>query len=267
MRSLLHATVLTIALLTVTTGQAEPKKIFKDCPQCPEMIAIPAGKFLMGTKPLASREGLSEEQLKYVGEFEEYPQHEVSIKSFSMGIREVTQKEWIFIMGSNPSDHKGDDLPVENITWEEAKAFAHKLSEITGKNYRLPTEAEWEYAARAGSESVFYFGDNPAELSEHAWFRQNAGGKSHKTATKNANPFGLYDMLGNVWERTEDCWHIDYENAPTDGSAWESEDCMFRVVRGGALVNHPQFLRSASRFRYAPGSRYEFVGVRIVRSD
>ena len=266
MRIFFHTTAL-IALLISTLSQAETKKTFKDCAQCPEMISIPSGKFLMGTKRLISREGLSEEQLKLSGEFEEYPQHEVIIKSFSMGIREVTQKEWFFIMGSNPSENKGDDLPVENITWEEAKAFAHKLSEITGKNYRLPTEAEWEYAARAGSESIFHFGDNPAGLAEHAWFRDNADGKSHKAGTKKANPFGLYDMLGNVWERTEDCWHIDYEDAPADGSVWESEDCAFRVVRGGAWVNHAQFLRSAFRFRYAPGSRYEFVGVRIVRSD
>jgi formylglycine-generating enzyme required for sulfatase activity len=154
------STISIIALLISASAQAEPKKIFRDCPQCPEMVTIPAGKFLMGTKRLSSREGMSEEQLKYAGEFEEYPQHEVTIKSFSMGIKEVTQREWVFIMGNNPSENKGDDLPVENITWEEAKAFAHKLSEKTGKHYRLPTEAEWEYAARAGTQSVFYFGDN-----------------------------------------------------------------------------------------------------------
>jgi formylglycine-generating enzyme required for sulfatase activity len=266
MQNILYA--ISIIALFISSGvQAEQKKIFKDCPQCPEMVTIPAGKFLMGTQRLASREGLSEEQLKYAGEFEEYPQHEVSIKSFAMGIREVTQREWVFIMGSNPSENKGDDLPVENITWEEAKAFAFKLSEKTGKHYRLPTEAEWEYAARAGTSSVFYFGDNPAMLVDHGWLRENSDGKSQKTGTKKANPFGLYDMLGNVWERTEDCWHIDYEDAPADGSSWESEDCQFRVVRGGSYSNHAQFLRSAFRFRYAPASRYEFVGVRIVRSD
>ena len=266
MRIFLSTTAL-IALFISALAQAEPPKMFKDCPQCPEMINIPSGKFLMGTRRLVSREDLSEEQLKLAGEFEEYPQHEVMIKSFSMGVREVTQKEWGFVMGNNPSENKGDDLPVENITWEEAKAFAHKLSEITGKNYRLPTEAEWEYAARGGSKSIFYFGDNPAGLTEHAWFRENAEGKSQKAGTRKANPFGLYDMLGNVWERTEDCWHIDYDDAPTDGSAWESDDCQFRVVRGGSWVNHAQYLRSAFRFRYAPGSRYEFVGVRVVRSD
>ena len=136
------STISIITLLISASAQAEQKKIFRDCPQCPEMVTIPAGKFLMGTKRLSSREGLSEEQLKYAGEFEEYPQHEVTVKSFSMGIKEVTQREWVFIMGSNPSENKGNDLPVENITWEEAKAFAHKLSEKTGKHYRLPTEAE-----------------------------------------------------------------------------------------------------------------------------
>lgn len=266
MRSMLYATWL-IGLCLGTVAQAEQKKTFQDCPQCPSMVIIPAGKFLMGTKRLTSREDLTEEQLKYSGEFEEYPQHEVNIKSFAIGIREVTQQEWIFIMGSNPSENKGDDLPVENITWEEAKAFAHKLSAKTGRHYRLPTEAEWEYAARAGSNSVFHFGDNPAALTDYAWNRENSNGKSHKTGTKKANPFGLYDMLGNVWERTEDCWHIDYEDAPADGSSWESDDCPFRVVRGGSWTNHAQFMRSGFRFRYAPASRYEFVGMRIVRSD
>lgn len=266
MRKIFHAAWV-VTLLIGVGAHAEPKKIFRDCPQCPAMVTLPAGTFLMGTKRLPSREGLSEEQLNFAGEFEEYPQHEVSIKSFSMGIREVTQQEWVFIMGDNPSENKGDNLPVENITWEEAKAFAHKLSEKTGKHYRLPTEAEWEYAARAGTTSIFHFGDNPAALAEHAWFRENADGKSKETGTKKANPFGLYDMLGNVWERTEDCWHIDYEDAPTDGSSWESGECQFRVVRGGSFTNHAQFLRSAFRFRYAPASRYEFVGLRIVRSD
>jgi formylglycine-generating enzyme required for sulfatase activity len=266
MRPILYTAAL-IALLINADSHAEQPKIFRDCPQCPAMISIPAGKFLMGTKRLSTREGLSEEQLKYAGELEEYPQHEVTVKAFSMGIREVTQKEWTFIMGSNPSENKGDDLPVENITWEEAKSFAHKLSEKTGKHYRLPTEAEWEYAARAGSQTIFHFGDNPAALEDYAWFRQNAGGKSHTAGSKKPNAFGLYDVLGNVWERTEDCWHIDYEDAPADGTSWEAEDCSFRVVRGGSWTNHGQFLRSAFRFRYAPASRYEFVGVRIVRSD
>ncbi len=220
----------------------------------------------MGTPKPANLSELSEEQRLFAGELEEFPQHAVSVKAFALGVREVTQKEWRFVMGDNPSAHPGDDLPVENISWEEAKAFAFKLSQLTGKTYRLPTEAEWEYAARAGSTTPFYFGATPESLGEHAWFSGNAEGKTHPVGRKKPNAFGLHDMYGNVWERLEDCWHIDYDDAPNDGSVWDREDCDRRVVRGGSYVNLPQFQRSAYRFRYAPTSRYEFVGLRIARA-
>ena len=168
-------------------------------------------------------------------------------------------------MGENPSGTRGDRLPVENVSWEEAQEFARRLSERTGKAYRLPTEAEWEYAARAGSRQTFPFGDDPARLPQHAWFRDNAEGHSHPVGSREPNAFGLHDMLGNVWERTEDCWRPHYEDAPVDGSARIDGDCDLRVVRGGSWVNLPQFLRSAARFRYSATSRYEFVGLRIAR--
>lgn len=205
--------------------------------------------------------------LKSVAEFEELPAHEVSVKSFSLGKFEVTQQQWLSIMGTNPSVHQGADLPVENITWHDAQEFLTKLSAKTGKHYRLPSEAEWEYAARAASTSPYYFGDDAATLDLHAWYEHNAQGKSHPVGLKQANGFGLHDMLGNVWERTEDCWHFDYEEAPADASAWTTGQCDRRVVRGGSWINLPQFLRSAYRFRYSPDSRYEFIGLRVARSD
>ncbi len=256
----------TLLLSTALESLAGTPVTFRDCEQCPEMVLIPSGKFSMGTPKPANLSELSEEQRLFAGELEEFPQHAVSVKAFALGVREVTQKEWRFVMGDNPSAHPGDDLPVENISWEEAKAFAFKLSQLTGKTYRLPTEAEWEYAARAGSTTPFYFGATPESLGEHAWFSGNAEGKTHPVGRKKPNAFGLHDMYGNVWERLEDCWHIDYDDAPNDGSVWDREDCDRRVVRGGSYVNLPQFQRSAYRFRYAPTSRYEFVGLRIARA-
>ncbi len=253
------------ALLCMTSaGAIAQSSPFRDCDVCPEMRALPAGTLNMGS-PEVKTAGLSEEALKYAGEFEEQPQHLVRIPAFAIGVYEVTQAEWVAIMGENPSSTLGDRLPVENVSWEDAQEFARRLSERTGKRYRLPTEAEWEYAARAGSTQTFPFGDDPSQLPAHAWFRSNAEAHSHPVGSREPNAFGLHDMLGNVWERTEDCWRAHYEEAPTDGSARLDGDCDLRVVRGGSWVNLPQFLRPAARFRYSTRSRYEFVGLRIAR--
>ncbi len=262
------STLLAIVLLMASgIALAEPRiepRIVRDCDACPAMAVIPAGLLQMGSAPPAGAPA-SEEALKYAGEFDEQPRHPVAIASFAIGRFEITQAEWTAIMGSNPSVHRGDALPVENIDWEEAQRYVRLLSERTGKRYRLPTEAEWEYAARAGSQRIFHFGDDPAALPDHGWFRDNAGGRTQPVGTRRPNDFGLYDMAGNVWERTEDCWHSQYEGAPADGSAWLEGDCDLRVVRGGSWVNLPQFLRSAARFRYSTTSRYEFVGLRVAR--
>lgn len=248
---------------TSVSGGTQPGN-FRDCEVCPEMTAIPAGILSMGS-PEVKTAGLSEEALKYAGEFEEQPQHSVNIRAFAIGTYEITQAEWVAIMGNNPSSVQGERLPVENVSWEDAQEFARRLSERTDKTYRLPTEAEWEYAARAGSTQTFPFGDDPALLPRYAWFRANADTHSHPVGSREPNAFGLYDMLGNVWERTEDCWRPHYEDAPVDGSARTDGDCDLRVVRGGSWVNLPQFLRPAARFRYSTKSRYEFVGLRIAR--
>ena len=269
LQSLKSSAVFCTAIAAATMAFASPSALaqptsFRDCDSCPQMTALPAGKLAMGS-PEVQTAGLSEEALKYAGEFEEQPQHVVSIRAFAIGTYEVTQAEWMAIMGDNPSGLRGDRLPVENISWEDAQEFARRLSERTGKHYRLPTEAEWEYAARAGSTQTFPFGDDPGKLPQHAWFRGNSDGHSHPVGSREPNAFGLHDMLGNVWEKTEDCWRPHYEDAPTDGSARDDGDCDLRVVRGGSWVNLPQFLRSAARFRYSTTSRYEFVGLRIAR--
>lgn len=256
--------IITLILTTMPHAVSAQQRIFRDCTVCPQMAELPAGTLNMGSAEVKTA-GLSEEALKYAGEFEEQPQHAVRLRAFAIGVYEVTQAEWVALMGENPSGVQGEHLPVDNVSWEDAQEFVRRLSERTGKKYRLPTEAEWEYAARAGSHQTFPFGDDPALLPRHAWFRTNAGGRSHPVGSREPNAFGLYDMLGNVWERTEDCWRAHYEDAPADGSARTDGDCDLRVVRGGSWVNLPQFLRPAARFRYSTTSRYEFVGLRVAR--
>jgi formylglycine-generating enzyme required for sulfatase activity len=234
--------------ISVTSG----KKI-KDCADCPEMVMIPAGSFEMG-----SAEHKSEQSV-----------HRVNLPSFLLGRTEVTQGQWLAVMGSNPSDFKqcGADCPVENISWNDAQEFARKLSAKTGKNYRLPSESEWEYAARAGSSSKWSFGDDESQLGAHAWFRTNSGANTHPVAQKRPNPFGLFDMHGNAWEWVQDTWHENYQGAPADGSAWVSGgDQARRVLHGGAWNNYPGDLRSAIRDHRAPVFRSNSTGLRIART-
>lgn len=235
--------------------------VFRDCDICPPMTEIPAGRMQMGSPPPG---GDNDKDLD-IG-FEEAPRHAVAIAAFALGTHEVTQREWCAVMGSNPSAQQDDSLPVDSISWDDAKAYVARLRQLTGKDYRLPTEAEWEYAARAGSDAAFPDGVNLASLGEVAWHRENSEGRSHPVGTRRPNAFGLYDMLGNVWERTEDCWTPHYEGAPADGSARKDGDCDLRVVRGGSWINWQRFLRPAYRFRYNTSSRYEFVGLRVARS-
>ena len=152
------------------------------------------------------------------------------------------------------------------MSWNDAQDFARRLSQKTGKQYRLPSEAEWEYAARAGSSTKWSFGDNESQLGEHAWFTSNSQNKTHPAAQKRPNAFGLYDMNGNVWEWTQDCWNANYSGAPANGSARESGDCGSRVLRGGSWSDFPTYLRSASRIGGTPVNRNFGVGFRLARS-
>lgn len=233
--------------------------VFKDCEDCPEMVVIPAGTFWMGSKanPIAATQPSHDEQ----------PQHAVSIRSFALGKLEVTQEQWYAMMGNLPSNFKGRTLPVEQVSWHDAQEFIRRLNAKSGQNYRLPSEAEWEYAARAGSPTNYSFGDDPKQLGRFAWFAGNSGNMTQPVGEKMANNFGLYDMHGNVWEWTQDCWNDNYAGAPADGSAWTAGDCSTRVARGGSWFVNPQDLRVTNRGRYAAAFRLlSSVGLRVART-
>ncbi len=224
----------------------------KDCDQCPEMVVLPPGGFMMGSSP--------KEQIATA-----IPQHRVNIQSFSIGKYEVTQQQWSSVMGSNPSRSKGPNLPVENVTWDEAQQYVQRLSQKTGKQYRLPSEAEWEYAARAGSATPYPKGNSDSELSTYAWYSANAT-TTNPVGMKTSNQFGLYDMLGNVYEWTQDCWGANYSGAPADGTAWTIGRCSERVIRGGSWNNTSDYLRYAFRIKRSTTTRNFNIGFRVART-
>uniref|UniRef100_B8HWI9 Sulfatase-modifying factor enzyme-like domain-containing protein n=1 Tax=Cyanothece sp. (strain PCC 7425 / ATCC 29141) TaxID=395961 RepID=B8HWI9_CYAP4 len=228
-----------------------------------DMVAIPPGQFMMGSPEY---------------EFERFdkegPQHQVTIKAFYMGRFEVTQAQWQTVMGNNPSRFKRENRPVETISWNDAQEFCTRISQKTGRRiYRLPSEAEWEYACRAGTTTPFYFG--PTITPDLANYRGNdtyglgpKGQDRHQTTEMSSfppNAFGLYDMHGNVWEWCEDAWHNNYNGAPTNGSAWVSGgDSSFRLLRGGSWSLDPRSCRSANRDWTYAVYRDSFIGFRVV---
>ena len=245
-----------------------PGAIIKDCPVCPEMVVLPIGSFLMGSSPDPESDPFSNEKPKTIGEAREKPQHRVQIQSFAIGKYEVTQEQWFAVMGTNPSANKGRTLPVERVSWDDIQQFIAKLNQKTGQKYRLPSEAEWEYAARAGSTTEWSHGNDESKLGNYAWYGRNSGGKTQEVGQKLPNAFGLYDMHGNVWEWTQDCWHENYAGAPTDGSAWTT-GCggEGRVLRGGSLSYapiEPAGLRSSIRDSFRPDNRNENLGFRLA---
>jgi formylglycine-generating enzyme required for sulfatase activity len=241
----------------------KPGAVFKDCDDCPEMVVIPAGSFLMGSPPDPEPDPFSNAKPEKFGKDNEKPQHRVDIQSFAIGKYEVTQEQWYAVMGNNPSFNKGRKLPVENVSWDDAQLFVQKLSQKTGKKYRLPSEAEWEYAARAGSTTTYPWGNSESELHVHAWFNAIAYAPN-PVGLKKPNQFGLHDMIGNVWEWTQDCWNENYKNAPTDGSAWISGNCSFPVLRGGSWVDFPKVLRTANRHISIHANRGNGLGFRVA---
>ncbi|MHC1599294.1 MAG: formylglycine-generating enzyme family protein [Candidatus Methanospirareceae archaeon] len=220
-----------------------------------EFVLIPAGEFKMGSP--------SDEGDRYSNEG---PVHHVTIeKAFYLGRYEVTQEEWQEVMGNNPSYFEGDNLPVEMVSWDDVQEFIKKLNKKEGTDkYRLPSEAEWEYACRAGTTTRYSFGDSESKLGDYAWYDGNSGSKTHPVGKKKPNSYGLYDMHGNVWERVQDKYHSDYDSAPTDGSAWESRDGAYRVFRGGCWNFLARCCRSSARSYYGPSDRYYRVGFRLL---
>jgi formylglycine-generating enzyme required for sulfatase activity len=235
----------------------KPGESLKDCDECPELVMVPAGSFGMGS----------------TRDYEK-PLHRVSIaKSFAIGRREVTFREWDKCLEEggckNRPDDRGwgrGDRPVMNVSWLDAKEFTAWMSRKTGQVYRLPTEAEWEYAARAGTETPFWWGRDAGSGAANC--RECNTGRPPQTlpvASFKANPFGLYDTAGNVAEWVEDCWNDNYVGAPADGSAWLSGQCRLRVLRGGAFDSQSLYTQSMARFRYDSDVRYSANGFRVLR--
>ncbi|MGP0088953.1 MAG: SUMF1/EgtB/PvdO family nonheme iron enzyme [Xanthobacteraceae bacterium] len=237
----------------------KPKDVFKECDKCPEMVVVPSGRFTMGS--VASEEGRFGD---------EGPQHSVTLPSrFAVGRFAVTFDEWDACVADGDCDgYKPEDRgwgrgrqPVINVSWDDAKTYVAWLSGKTGKPYRLLSEAEREYTARAGTTTPFWWG---ASISQS---RANySGTKTVPVDSFQPNPWGLYQVNGNVWDWVEDCWHGSYAGAPTDGSAWISGDCSSRVLRGGSLDFPPRDLRAARRYRHTSEFRNDLIGFRLART-
>ena len=229
-----------------------------------DMVYIPGGKFMMGSP-------------EYEEHCFEEPQHEVTVKPFFIGKYPITQAQWRAIaslpkierdLKPNPSRFKGDKRPVEEVSWEDAVEFCQRLSKQTGKEYRLPSEAEWEYACRAGTTTPYYFGEDITKNYFGKYFTKKLANcrRSKTTAVGKYPPnvFGLYDMHGNVMEWCQDDWHDNYKGAPDDGSAWLSGLSSNKVLRGGSWNSLPVFCRSAYRDDLAHVDRSSNFGFRVV---
>ncbi|HYC14301.1 MAG TPA: formylglycine-generating enzyme family protein, partial [Stellaceae bacterium] len=240
-------------------------KRFQECDKdCPEMIVLRSGEFVMGSPP--GEAGHSDL---------ESPQHRVVIaEAFAVSIYDVTNAEYdvCVSMGGCPgrpiSRHAVSTRPVIDVSWNDAVAYVTWLSYMTGRHYRLLTEAEWEYSARAGTTTVYFWGDEIGEGHANYNYKKPEGvaGRVTHVDTFSPNPYGLYDMAGNVWQWVQDCLHVSYAGAPTDGTAAEGGDCSKHVVRGGSWLDAPEFLRSAARGSATTGSRNEDLGFRIART-
>ena len=221
-----------------------------------QMVRVAGGTFTMGCQGGFFSECAADEK----------PAHQVTVRSFELSQYEVTQEVWAAVMGKNPS-HVPDcpHCPVEQVSWEDVQAFLRQLN-VGGGRYRLPSEAEWEYAARGGSQSRGYEyagSDSPHTV---AWSRENSGERPHPVGQKQANELGLYDLSGNVYEWVQDCWNETYQGAPSDGQAWERGDCGRRVLRGGSWVSKLRPLLSAYRGRNTADARGNDGGFRLARS-
>jgi len=231
-------------------------KQFKDPVTGMEFVFVKGGCFEMGD---TFGDGYSYEK----------PVHDVCVSDFYMGKYEVTQGQWEVIMGDNPSYFKncGDNCPVENVSWNDVQEFIERLNSKTGKKYRLPTEAEWEYAARSGGKREKYAGTNSdADLGSYAWYIMNSGSKTHPVGQKQPNGLGLYDMSGNVWEWVSDRYDQNYyKNSPRNNPKGPSSGS-YRVLRGGSWSGVPNAIRASYRFDINPSTRNYNYGFRLLRT-
>ncbi len=310
----MHRWTLAALLLCAATGTVATEiperslgKSFRDCADCPEMVVIAGGPFVMGAAPgEEARENLAD-TFRHRSE----PQREVMVQRFSMGKFEVTRGQYrqfaeatrrgddgCFVWAGaafekvatndwrDPGYAQDDNHPVACVSWDDADAYARWLSKKTGKRYRLPSEAEWEYAARADTATARYWGGDDSEVCRHAngadrsartqvpgadqWAVADCDDRAAYTApagSYRANAFGLHDMLGNVEEWMQDCWNGNYRGAPTDGSAWTTGDCTLRAVRGGSWDDAPVGLRAAYRVGSPTVIRVYRRGFRVARED
>jgi formylglycine-generating enzyme required for sulfatase activity len=219
----------------------------------PAMLSVPGGALVMGSNDDPS----------------EKPIHRVTIKPFAISKFPITNREWRECVAAKACDYVpvgNDDGPVANVSWNDAQQFVEWLSKVSQKKYRLPSEAEWEYAARGGTQTKYWWGD---QLQTDMANCKGCGGaydptQPLKAGSFKSNPFGLYDMGGSVNQWVEDCWHKDYQGAPIDGSAWIEKNCASRVIRSGSWKNDASYVRPASRDRYDAGVRYPTHGFRIA---
>jgi eukaryotic-like serine/threonine-protein kinase len=229
------------------------KETFQDCDKCPKMVFLEGGSFQMGSNEYGN----------------EKPVHEVTVENFAIGKYEVTFEEYDYFCEKTgrekPKDKEGwgrGKRPVINVSWNDAVAYTKWLSKETGKEYRLPTEAEWEYAARANSSSKYSFGNDESDLKEYAWYGNNSGDKTHLVGEKKPNGFGLYDMHGNVWEWTCSDYKDNYNG--NSHKQCSSNNNAEKSLRGGSWGHDARYCRLAFRYNFAPDYRDNYYGFRVA---
>lgn len=216
------------------------------------MVYVEGGTFTMGATSEQESDALSDEK----------PTHQVTLSSFSIGKYEVTQEEWEAVMGNNPSSFKGAKRPVESVSWSDCRQFIRKLRTLTGKNFRMPTEAEWEYAARGGNKSRGYKYSGSNILDDVGWYDSNSSSSTHDVGQLDPNELGLYDMSGNVWEWCAD-WYGSYDSNSQSNPEGPSSGSL-RVVRGGSWLLYARTCRVSIRISYSPGGAYNHLGLRLA---
>ena len=239
------------------TGASE----VKDCATCPELITLPAGAFTMGSNS---------------SDPSEKPAHKVSIKTpFAIGKYEVTVEQWDACVNAGACPRVTNDgnrpknTPVRDVSWDDAQQYVKWLTKLTGKPYRLPTEAEWEYAVRGGTSTRYWWGEQMRKGTANC---KDCGEPWQQDAPApvgsfSANPYGLYDMNGSVWEWVSDCWHNSYKGAPSDGRNWDEANCRMRVIRGGSWREGASYMLSSTRFKYDASVRQSQNGFRVARDN